>query len=136
MKDKELFDAEAYNNDDFPKALRDVFTYDGEQMLMVQEASGLLFNYRKDLLQKYGVPEPPLEGYDWDTLPGPPEDDPGRAGRRTARPTSSRCCSGPKKGVHSNLHIVQTRLGQGRRDLRRRQADLRRPGRWSSRPRC
>jgi ABC-type glycerol-3-phosphate transport system substrate-binding protein len=70
MGDKELFDAEAYNNDDFPKALRDVFSYDGEQMLMVQEASGLLFNYRKDLLQKYGVPEPPAEGYDWDTFVG------------------------------------------------------------------
>jgi len=70
MADKELFDAEAYNNDDFPKALRDVFSYNGEQMLMVQEASGMLFNYRKDLLQKYGVPEPPLDGYDWDTLMG------------------------------------------------------------------
>jgi ABC-type glycerol-3-phosphate transport system substrate-binding protein len=70
MADKDLFDAEAYNNEDFPKALRDVYSYNGEQMLMVQEASGLLFNYRKDLLQKYGVPEPPLEGFDWDTLVG------------------------------------------------------------------
>jgi multiple sugar transport system substrate-binding protein len=70
MSDKDQFDADAYNNDDFPKALKDVFSYNGEQMLMVQEASGLLLNYRKDLLQKYGVPEPPPEGYDWDTFAG------------------------------------------------------------------
>jgi len=70
MGNKELFDAAAYNNDDFPQAVRDVFTYNGEQMLVIQEASAVLFAYRKDLLKQYGVPEPPPEGYDWDTYLG------------------------------------------------------------------
>jgi multiple sugar transport system substrate-binding protein len=112
MNDKELFDAEAYNNDDFPKALRDVFSYDGEQMLMIQEASGLLFNYRKDLLQKYGVPEPPLEGYDWDTLLGhlkTIQDGLQKDGKTDVFPL----LLGAQKGFHSNLHIVQTGWAKG-----------------------
>jgi multiple sugar transport system substrate-binding protein len=112
MKDKELFDAEAYNNDDFPKALKDVFSYDGEQMLMVQEASGLLFNYRKDLLQKYGVPEPPPEGYDWDTYLGHLKtiaDGLKKDGKTDVFPL----LLGAKKGSHSNLHVAHATWAKG-----------------------
>ncbi|MFN8524661.1 MAG: extracellular solute-binding protein [Chloroflexota bacterium] len=112
MKDKDLFDAEAYNNDDFPKALRDIFSYEGKQMLMVQEASGLLFNYRKDLLQKYGVPEPPLEGYEWSdyvkhlkTL----QDGLQKDGKSDVFPL----LLGSKKPGHANIHIVQKGWGLG-----------------------
>jgi ABC-type glycerol-3-phosphate transport system substrate-binding protein len=112
MNDKELFDAEAYNNDDFPKALRDVFSYDGEQMLMVQEASGLLFNFRKDLLQKYGVPEPPLEGYEWDTFLThlkTIQDGLQKDGKTDVFPL----LFGAKKPGHAYFHIVQNGLAKG-----------------------
>ena len=112
MKDKELFDAEAYNNDDFPKALRDVFWYDGEQMLMVQEASGLLFNYRKDLLQKYGVPEPPLEGYEWDAYQGHLKtiaEGLKKDGKTDVYPL----LFGAKKPTHTNRQIVQNVWAKG-----------------------
>ncbi|MDP8923568.1 MAG: extracellular solute-binding protein, partial [Chloroflexota bacterium] len=112
MQDKELFDAEAYNNDDFPKALRDIFSYEGEQMLMVQEASGLLFNYRKDLLQKYGVPEPPLEGYDWETYLGhlkTIQEGLQKDGMTDVFPL----LLGAKKGAHSNHQIVMPGWARG-----------------------
>lgn len=112
MGDKELFDAEAYNNDDFPKALRDVFSYEGEQMLMVQEASGLLFNYRKDLLQKYGVPEPPLEGYDWEAYLGhlkTIQDGLQKDGKTDVFPL----LFGAKKPTHTNHQIVQNAWAKG-----------------------
>jgi multiple sugar transport system substrate-binding protein len=112
MKDPDLFDAAAYNNEDFPKALRDVFSYKGEQMLMVQEASGLLFNYRKDLFQKYGVPEPPIEGWDWDTFVGamkPLQAALQKDGKTDVFPT----ILGAKKGFHSNIHLVQAGWANG-----------------------
>jgi ABC-type glycerol-3-phosphate transport system substrate-binding protein len=112
MADKELFDAEAYNNADFPKALLDVFSYNGEQLLMVQEASGLLFNYRKDLLQKYGVPEPPPEGYDWDTYVGhlkTIQDGLAKDGKADVFPL----LLGAKKPGHANIHIVQNAWAKG-----------------------
>jgi multiple sugar transport system substrate-binding protein len=112
MKDKELFDAEAYNNDDFPKALRDVFSYEGEQMLMVQEASGMLFNYRKDLLQKYGVPEPPIEGYEWNELLGhlkTLQDGLQKDGKTDVFPL----LLGAKKGGHSNLQMIHPGWAKG-----------------------
>ncbi|MGE3269945.1 MAG: extracellular solute-binding protein [Chloroflexota bacterium] len=112
MKDKELFDAEAYNNDDFPKALRDVFSYNGEQLLMVQEASGLLFNYRKDLLQKYGVPEPPIEGYEWTEFLGhlkTIQDGLQKDGKTDVFPL----LLGAKKGGHSNLQMIHPGWAKG-----------------------
>jgi ABC-type glycerol-3-phosphate transport system substrate-binding protein len=112
MADKELFDAEAYNNDDFPKALKDVFSYDGEQMLMVQEASGMLFNYRKDLLQKYGVPEPPLEGYDWETFKGhlqTIQDGLKKDGKSDVYPL----LLGTKRPAHAYRHLYQYAWARG-----------------------
>jgi len=114
MADKDLFDADAYNNDDFPQALKDVFSYNKEQMLMVQEASGLLFNYRKDLLQKYGVPEPPPEGYDWDTFVGhlkTIQDGLQKDGKTDVFPL----LLGAKKTTHAylhNLHYAWSKGGQ------------------------
>lgn len=112
MGNKELFDAAAYNNDDFPQAVRDVFTYNGEQMLVIQEASAVLFAYRKDLLKQYGVPEPPPEGYDWDTYLGhlkTLQDGLKKDGKADVFPL----LLGAKKGFHSNLHIVQNGWANG-----------------------
>lgn len=112
MNDKDLFDAEAYNNDDFPKALRDVFSYEGEQLCMVQEASGLLLNYRKDLLQKYGVPEPPLEGWDWDTFFGhlkTIQDGLAKDGKTDVYPL----LFGAKRPAHSYRHNQHYTWGKG-----------------------
>jgi len=112
MGNKELFDAAAYNNDDFPQAVRDVFTYNGEQMLVIQEASAVLFAYRKDLLKQYGVPEPPPEGYDWDTYLShlkTLQDGLKKDGKTDIFPL----LLGAKKGFHSNLHIVQNGWANG-----------------------
>lgn len=68
MADSSLFDAAAYNINDFPESLLALFQTDGTQRLLPQEASTLMFFYRKDLLQKYGVPEPPVTGYSWDEM--------------------------------------------------------------------
>jgi ABC-type glycerol-3-phosphate transport system substrate-binding protein len=112
MNDKDLFDAAAYNNDDFPKAVRDIFSYNGEQMLVVQEASGVLFNYRRDLFKQYGVPEPPPEGFDWDTFVGhlkTLQDGLKKDGKTDVFPL----IIGAKKGFHSNLHFVQNGWANG-----------------------
>jgi len=68
MGDESLFDAAAYNLQDFPDSLLALFQYDGTQRLLPQEASTLMFFYRKDLLEKYGVPEPPVTGYSLDEM--------------------------------------------------------------------
>jgi ABC-type glycerol-3-phosphate transport system substrate-binding protein len=68
MSDANLFDAAAYNIEDFPASLLALFQVDGTQRLLPQEASTLMFFYRKDLLEKYGVPEPPVTGYSWDEM--------------------------------------------------------------------
>ena len=68
MADQELFDAAAYNLQDFPESLLALFQYDGTQRLLPQEASTLMFFYRNDLLEKYGVPEPPVTGFSFDEL--------------------------------------------------------------------
>ena len=68
MADEQLFDAAAYNIQDFPESLLALFQYDGTQRLLPQEASTLMFFYRKDLLEKYGVPEPPVTGYSLDEM--------------------------------------------------------------------
>jgi ABC-type glycerol-3-phosphate transport system substrate-binding protein len=64
----DLFNAQAYNMDDFPKALLDIPAVKGEQIGFPQEASTLMFFYRKDLLRKYGIQEPGPKGYSWDEL--------------------------------------------------------------------
>ncbi|MBV9544463.1 MAG: extracellular solute-binding protein [Chloroflexi bacterium] len=64
----DLFNAQAYNLDDFPKALLDIPNVKGEQIGFPQEASTLMFFYRKDLLKKYGIQEPGPKGYSWDEL--------------------------------------------------------------------
>lgn len=68
MGDESLFDAAAYNLQDFPDSLLALFQFDGTQRLLPQEASTLMFFYRKDLLEKYGVPEPPVTGYNLDEM--------------------------------------------------------------------
>ncbi len=68
MNDPQLFNAKAYDLGDFPKALLDLFKYKGQQFLLPQEASALMFFYRKSLLAKYGVPKPSAHGYTWDEL--------------------------------------------------------------------
>ncbi len=68
MADTNLFNATAYNIEDFPPSLLALFQQDGTQRLLPQEASTLMFFYRKDLLQKYGVPEPPVTGYSLDEM--------------------------------------------------------------------
>lgn len=68
MKDPQLFDAKSFNIEDFPKSLLALFQYQGQQYLLPQEASTLMFFYRKDLLKKYGIPDPPITGYTWDEL--------------------------------------------------------------------
>jgi len=64
----DLFNAQAYNLDDFPKALLDIPSVKGELIGFPQEASTLMFFYRKDLLKKYGIQEPGPKGYSWKEL--------------------------------------------------------------------
>jgi ABC-type glycerol-3-phosphate transport system substrate-binding protein len=64
----DLFNAQAYNMDDFPKALLAIPSVNGEQIGFPQEASTLMFFYRKDLLRKYGIQEPGPKGYSWKEL--------------------------------------------------------------------
>jgi ABC-type glycerol-3-phosphate transport system substrate-binding protein len=65
----DLFNASAYNVDDFPPALLKLFNYKDQQYLFPQEASALMLFYRTDLLQKYGgIKAPPDTGWDWDSL--------------------------------------------------------------------
>jgi multiple sugar transport system substrate-binding protein len=68
MSDATLFDASAYNIEDFPASLLGLFQFEDTQRLLPQEASTLMFYYRKDLLEKYGVPEPPVTGYSLDEM--------------------------------------------------------------------
>jgi multiple sugar transport system substrate-binding protein len=68
MADTNLFNAAAYNLEDFPPSLLALFQQDGTQRLLPQEASTLMFYYRKDLLAKYGVPEPPATGFSLDEM--------------------------------------------------------------------
>jgi ABC-type glycerol-3-phosphate transport system substrate-binding protein len=68
MADTNLFDAAAYNIDDFPASLLDLFKYDSSQRLLPQEASTLMFFYRTDLLEKYGIEPPPVTGWSFDEM--------------------------------------------------------------------
>lgn len=68
MGNNDLFNAQAYNIDDFPKALMEIPTWNGDLIGFPQEASTLMFFYRKDLLKKYGIAEPGPKGYSWKEL--------------------------------------------------------------------
>jgi ABC-type glycerol-3-phosphate transport system substrate-binding protein len=68
MADTNLFDAAAYNLADFPESLLNLFKTDGKQYELPQEASTLMFFYRTDMLEKYGVEPPPITGYSFDEL--------------------------------------------------------------------
>ncbi len=68
MANPDLFNAQAYNLDDFPKALLEIPTAKGELIGFPQEASTLMFFYRRDLLKKYGIAEPGPKGYSWKEL--------------------------------------------------------------------
>jgi ABC-type glycerol-3-phosphate transport system substrate-binding protein len=66
--DANLFDAKAFNAEDWPKGLLAIDAVNGEQYAYPQEASTLMCFYRTDLLKKYGVPEPGKNGYSWKEL--------------------------------------------------------------------
>ncbi|UCF78828.1 MAG: extracellular solute-binding protein [Candidatus Eiseniibacteriota bacterium] len=68
MADPELFNADLYNYEDFPEALRDLLSYDGKTYMIAQAPSVPMVFYRTDLLEKYGVDEPPEEGWSWTEL--------------------------------------------------------------------
>jgi len=68
MSDTNLFDAAAYNLADFPDSLLGLFQNSGNQLLLPQEASTLMFYYRTDLLKKYGVEAPPVTGWSFDDM--------------------------------------------------------------------
>lgn len=59
------FDAGSYDLEDFPVGIRNIFTRDGNLFGLPQEASSYLLFYRRDLLEEYGVAEPPVEGWSW-----------------------------------------------------------------------
>ncbi|MEZ4867237.1 MAG: extracellular solute-binding protein [Caldilineaceae bacterium] len=64
----ELLNKERFNLADWPQALLDLFTIDGKLYEFPQEASTLMFYYRTDLLEKYGIEPPGPQGYSWDEL--------------------------------------------------------------------
>lgn len=66
--DTNLFDAKAFNAEDWPASLLKIHQYNGDQYAYPQEASTLMFFYRTDLLQKYGVTPPGPNGYSWKEL--------------------------------------------------------------------
>lgn len=59
------FDRATYDLEDFPSGIRNIFTRDGQLYGLPQEASAYLLFYRKDILRRYGVQEPPEEGWSW-----------------------------------------------------------------------
>lgn len=59
------FDSDGYDLEDFPPGIRNIFSRDGNLYGFPQEASSYLLFYRRDLLERYGVAEPPAEGWSW-----------------------------------------------------------------------
>jgi multiple sugar transport system substrate-binding protein len=68
MGDSELFNAAEFDLNDWPQAIRDLFTIDGVLYEFPQEASANMFFYRKDLVDKWGLEHPPEDGFTWDAL--------------------------------------------------------------------
>lgn len=68
MDDPQLFNAAAYDLEDFPAVLRDMITYNGQLYMLPQEGTAAMFFYRKDLFEKWGLAAPPAEGYSWTQL--------------------------------------------------------------------
>ncbi len=68
MDDPELFNAAQYDLEDFPAVLRDMISYNGQIYMLPQEGTAAMFFYRKDLFEKWGIADPPAEGYSWKAL--------------------------------------------------------------------
>jgi len=68
LADAELVDADAFDVNDWPEAIRNLFTIDGKLYAFPQEASANIFFYRKDLVDKWGLEHPPEEGFSWGAL--------------------------------------------------------------------
>jgi len=54
LGDSSLIDAAAFDVNDWPEAIRNLFTLDGKLYAFPQEASANIFFYRKDLVDKWG----------------------------------------------------------------------------------
>lgn len=68
MNNPELLDKESFDLADWPQALLDLFTIDGKLYEFPQEASTLMFFYRTDLVEKWGLEAPGPQGFSWDQL--------------------------------------------------------------------
>ncbi len=68
MAKPDLFNAKAYDLEDFPTSVRGLYTYNKELFLFSQQLSTMLTYYRKDLLDKYGLPHPKSVGWTWEEL--------------------------------------------------------------------
>jgi ABC-type glycerol-3-phosphate transport system substrate-binding protein len=68
LNDSELVNASQFDVNDWPEAIRNLFTFNGKLHAFPQEASANIFFYRKDLVDKWGLEHPPAEGFTWDAL--------------------------------------------------------------------
>lgn len=65
MKDPKIFPAD-YDLADFPASFINVLKREGKLYGIPQELAAYLFMYRIDVLERYGVKPPPLQGWSWD----------------------------------------------------------------------
>jgi len=65
MNSKDLFNTSNYDLNDFPEAILNIFRRKGNLFALPQEASAYLLFYRKDILNQYGIDEPPKIGWSW-----------------------------------------------------------------------
>lgn len=68
MDDPQLFNAKAYDLQDFPEGTQNLQSYKGKLYGFMQEIAIILVAYRKDLLDKYGIKAPPASGWTWEGL--------------------------------------------------------------------
>jgi ABC-type glycerol-3-phosphate transport system substrate-binding protein len=69
MADPSLFNAAAFNPDDYAPAVKDSISLKGDLYGFVQTVSASMLYYRKDLLKKYGgVTAPPTNGWSLDEV--------------------------------------------------------------------